>query len=127
MYTVLFFIVCLYIFLEWSIVRGCRIVCNGNLRDFLRRQRPHSEHNTGDHSQGSSSRKSSEDSEGYLEPKTLEQKRSLIQTNSNASGDFGHKHMTMGMLVGFAHQVAKGMEYLAGKKVLIDYRLIGIE
>ncbi len=114
----------------WVIVELCS---NGNLRDFLRKHRPKPESANGQQqkssfSAGSSgggggaasrsglgsrqrSEESQNNSEGYLRPNGSCHK-DLSPQNSADEKVLTHKD-----LVQFAYQVAKGMDYLASKKV----------
>ncbi|CAB3399373.1 unnamed protein product [Caenorhabditis bovis] len=81
----------LYVVLEL-----CR---HGNLRDFLRAHRPKEE---------KSSKKSSQDLEDYLEPRKISDKEEIDLI----------PNLTQRHLVGFAWQVAKGMDFMAKKKII---------
>jgi len=70
---------------------------HGNLRDFLRRQKPQDLH---DHT-----------SDGYERPQDLNMERTITP-------------LTTKDLVSFAYQIARGMEYLSSKKVIFLLKIM---
>uniref|UniRef100_A0A0M3JTR1 Myoblast growth factor receptor egl-15 (inferred by orthology to a C. elegans protein) n=1 Tax=Anisakis simplex TaxID=6269 RepID=A0A0M3JTR1_ANISI len=88
---------------------------HGNLRDFLRAHRPRDTDSANRVVQDSPALSS----EAYLEPrKPSSGKVSLSNSSSDSEGPLLIKNLTQRHLVQFAWQVAKGMEFMAARKII---------
>uniref|UniRef100_A0A914CIT2 receptor protein-tyrosine kinase n=2 Tax=Acrobeloides nanus TaxID=290746 RepID=A0A914CIT2_9BILA len=76
----------------------------GNLRDFLRKHRPRDDGAT---------YPTEENSKNYLQPKTC-----VIYQNLEFPGEVIIKNLTLRDLVRFSTEIARGMEFLATKKII---------
>uniref|UniRef100_A0A1I7W2I5 Receptor protein-tyrosine kinase n=1 Tax=Loa loa TaxID=7209 RepID=A0A1I7W2I5_LOALO len=97
----------------YVIVELCK---HGNLRDFLRAHRPR------DADSGSQVPEATNfgagvggSSDHYLEPRKLQRKLTVVSTHDEP---MLIKHLTQRHLVQFAWQVAKGMEFMASRKII---------
>uniref|UniRef100_A0A915PIW2 receptor protein-tyrosine kinase n=1 Tax=Setaria digitata TaxID=48799 RepID=A0A915PIW2_9BILA len=97
----------------YVIVELCK---HGNLRDFLRAHRPRDADSgsqvpeTTNVAAGAGS-----SSDHYLEPRRLQRKLTVVSTHDQP---VLIKHLTQRHLVQFAWQVAKGMEFMASRKII---------
>ncbi|KAM3726992.1 Myoblast growth factor receptor [Dirofilaria immitis] len=97
----------------YVIVELCK---HGNLRDFLRAHRPRDAESGSQIPEATSFGASvGGGSDHYLEPRKLQRK---LTTTSTHDQPVLIKHLTQRHLVQFAWQVAKGMEFMASRKII---------